>query len=134
MNLIRLSIICLLALVSCQSGGPEGPNKELHDEIMVVHDEVMPEMSTIHRIKKRLRKFDDDGNLEVKTMIQRLDDADEAMMSWMADYKRPKGADSLSMIYLHNEKDKISEVSRLMKSAIKDGNELAGRLEAQGDK
>ena len=125
-------IIVFVFLSSCKPADPSDPNYILHTEIMVVHDEVMPEMSTIHRIKKKLKNLDTTGE-EIDQLVTNLDDADEAMMSWMADYDRPDGSDSLSLAYLRMEKEKISDVSRKMKSAIREGNEFLQNHEAKKD-
>ena len=63
-------------------------------------------------------------NSEV-VLIKNLDVADESMMSWMADFGKfrsmNKAKDEEKITYLNKEKEKISEVSKMMKQAITEG-------------
>ena len=106
-------------LISC--GPPkEAAYQKLYDEVMVIHDEVMPKMSDIHRAKKKLRKLKSAENEELITLqIIALDEADEAMMSWMHDFDKPDlGSLEQDLEYLSKEKEKISAVSDLMLNTI----------------
>ena len=91
--------------------------EKLHDEIMVVHDEVMPEMSTIHKLKRTVGRSDLNESLQdsLETM---LETASEAMMEWMAQYDKPSSGDSLQLLYLEDQLVKIKQVSEQMKSSI----------------
>jgi hypothetical protein len=68
-----------------QTNETESP---LYKEVMAIHDAVMPEITTIHNLKKALKAAQDDSNKEmVLAHIIKLNEADEAMMSWMAAFK-----------------------------------------------
>lgn len=89
-------------------------------EVMEIHDAVMPEMATIHRLKRALKEVGatatDESDL-VRAQIKKLDDADEAMMQWMAEFNVPEVPDQKTT-YLEKEKQKIQAVSDEMYAAI----------------
>ena len=117
---LLISIFIITSLLSCRENHSNPEVQALYDEVMFVHDEVMPEMSTIHRLKKQIRKLPEQDSL-CYDLIKQLDEADEAMMSWMAQFKTDKEASDQEKInYLKEEKNKITEVSRLMKTSISD--------------
>ena len=123
---INLQLVLLLTTFVCACK-PDLSNpkiEELYKEVMVIHDEVMPEISTIHKLKKRIRKLGDNSTVSLE-LIKNLDVADESMMSWMADFGKfrsmDKAKDEEKITYLNKEKEKISEVSKMMKQAITEG-------------
>jgi len=129
MKIFLIYLTSFLVLFSCGRGNQDPTSSSiLHDEIMVVHDEVMPEISTIHRLKKKLNAIENGDESRIQILILNLDEADESMMSWMADYKRPKGVDSLALTYLASEKEKIDLVSGDMKLAIHEGQDYLTEL------
>jgi len=115
---ILVPIVILAILVSCKPHNDNKEGQKILDEVMAIHDEVMPEISTIHKLKVKLRKLKDDSR-EVYVLIADLENSDEGMMSWMANFKSDKYADDNEQIlYLRSEKAKIEYVSKQMKSAI----------------
>lgn len=123
-----LTFILFLSLVACKQNtttvetkGTNPAVETLFDEVMDLHDAIMPELSTIHDIKAKLTELKtDDNSLEVGETIRILDEADEAMMSWMAMFDMPKD-ESKQLEYLKGEKEKVHEVVELMKNAITKG-------------
>lgn len=100
----------------------------LYDEVMEVHDAVMPEMSTIHKLKKELKAIENpDTKSIILTKIKELNDADEAMMTWMADFKNPEDP-ATATPYLTAEKAKIQGVSDQMYAAIATATTLLDSL------
>lgn len=98
---------------------------------MAIHDSVMPEMSTIHSLKRDLKAIENADKKDlVYKKIKDLDEADEAMMSWMASFKVP---DDTSVVesYLRGEKEKISVISNLMFQSINDARGLLDSLQTQ---
>lgn len=118
-------ILITLLIISC--GPPKDPAyQKLYDEVMVIHDDVMPKMTDINRAKKKLRKLKDGTNEELITLqIEQLDAADEAMMSWMHEFDAPE-LPSLAenLDYLNKEKTKIQEVSDQMLLSLKEADML----------
>jgi hypothetical protein len=108
-----------------QTNETESP---LYKEVMAIHDAVMPEMTTIHNLKKALKAAQDDSNKEmVLAHIIKLNEADEAMMSWMAAFKTPQDTATIDT-YLNDEKIKIQAVSDLMLNSILSSNKLLDSL------
>lgn len=135
-NLLSFCSIALLTFL-LNACGSDDPNhllqNELRDEIMVVHDEVMPKMGDIHKLKKNLKKIAGDEQMQagdpIFDMLAQLENADEGMMSWMAEFKQPsklRGSKTHEeiMAYLAEEKLKIEKVRDEMLSSIAEGTEL----------
>ncbi|MBK8054207.1 MAG: hypothetical protein IPK35_13280 [Saprospiraceae bacterium] len=106
----------------------EKKTSPLYDEVMAIHDKVMPEMSTIHALKRDLKAIEKPASKEIiiKNIIA-LDNADEAMMSWMADFKVPEDK-SKEAEYLNKEKEVIQSVSDQMYGSIHQAQKLLDSL------
>lgn len=117
--LFILSIFAII--ISCKPDLSNPKVESLYKEVMVIHDEVMPEISTIHKLKKSIKKKDNLNDTDLD-LISELDEADESMMQWMSDFgafrKMDKEDDQTKIQYLIGEKKKITKVSNDMKSAI----------------
>ena len=124
MKYLILIVLCAFSIIMCKETDPEV--QALYDDVMEVHDKVMPETSTIHQLKKKLKKLDVQDSTHMR-LIYELDAADEAMMEWMADFSAfKKLADAKKdekLQYLHNEYTLINDVSDKMYSAI-DGAQM----------
>lgn len=115
-----------------------GPSiEDMQDEVMAIHDEVMPEMGTINRLAKELKVMvkdslsTQDQRIEIKKHIDALETADDAMMNWMAEYKAP-GKDlpkEKATELLQKEKEKITLVRDQMLNSISDAKALLSKLE-----
>lgn len=78
---ILLSIATLLAIQSCQSGlDPKVESRKA--EVMKIHDEVMPLMSTTRNLRKAIKNH---NHGDADELISDLEAADEMMMQWMSD-------------------------------------------------
>jgi len=123
----------LFSLSSCShSDNPE--RNKAYDEMMAIHDEVMPEMGTIHRLEKGLKKkientSSPDSLVMIKATLQRLSDSGDSMMDWMHNLDVPgkKVPDDEAIAYLKLERDKISTVSTRMKKSIESSKALLGQ-------
>ncbi len=115
MSFKSIAIVLLVFLAACrESSRQPSPDDVLYDEVMAIHDKVMPEMTTIHNLKKELHALrTPDSDSLILARIKDLDDSDEAMMSWMHSFKVPDKSDA-KKIYLEQEKDKISKVSEMI--------------------
>jgi hypothetical protein len=107
-------------------------NEKLYNEVMKVHDEVMPKMNDIHKLKMSIReRIEKNPNLpkaerlKLDAMYAKLDSANEGMMVWMREF-RPL-PDSLgeekAKRYLENEMERVNAVRQKMLDAI----EAAGK-------
>lgn len=117
-SLMKFSII-LIFFGGCKQHKGDITNP-LYHEVMAIHDEVMPKMSTIHHYKKELKKVRTsypEWQDSITTLIKVLDDADESMMVWMEEFKMPE-KNTNEKLYLEAEKTKIQKVSNDMYSAM----------------
>ncbi|MGK7390066.1 MAG: hypothetical protein ACNS60_06935 [Candidatus Cyclobacteriaceae bacterium M2_1C_046] len=146
---MRISFITLFAFVLvCHSCNPpenqreeeeittelppeERAEKILQEEVIAIHDEVMPRMDELMRLKEKLVvKMDSLQNIEaeeqkmedLKENIEQLKKADSAMMTWMRQFKPVR--DTISheerIEYLKHEKERIEKVREMMLRALED--------------
>jgi len=115
--------ISLFLFTACQLKKSE--QDKMYIEVMEIHDDVMPEMSTIHRLKKQLKAIDttavnSPNYTTILHHLNALEKADEGMMGWMAEFSNPTlETDEMEAIkYLKKEKIKISEVRDQMRESI----------------
>lgn len=90
----------------------------LVDEVMEIHDEVMPKIETINNYMTELEVLkDEDG--QASYIYGELDNADKAMMSWMRSVKVNKeGTEEERIAYYEAEKIKIENVKTMMLNSI----------------
>ena len=127
---LGLFMITICCIFSCKhSSNPE--RQAIYDQVMEIHDEVMPEMSTINKLERQLkRKLEtmesQDSIIMVKGTVKRLGEAGESMMDWMHQLDIPGSnvSDEEAIAYLKEEKLKISSVSSRMKTAIQSGKAI----------
>jgi hypothetical protein len=116
-----LAILFASMLMSCSK--TEDKQKKMIDDVMAVHDEVMPKMDEIMNLKSSLdsavRVSPD--SLKARELYVNLDSADVKMMDWMEKYNpdqvKGKSADEVTKYY-ENEKNKITEVRELTNASI----------------
>jgi hypothetical protein len=109
-------------------------NQALYNEVMKIHDEVMPKMNDIHTLKQDLKKkIEDTPNLpqaeriKLDATIARLDSAGECMMVWMREFEPL--ADSLvgeekAREYLENEMERVKKVRENILSALEEAKQM----------
>lgn len=120
---LRSLLLLTVLLIGCQQKG----NQELYDEVMKVHDEVMPKMNDIHKAKQQLKNeitntpdITEARKTELETIIVKLDSANEGMMVWMREFNPPpdsKGVDQ-ARDYLKKEKEKVEKVKKDITEAL----------------
>jgi len=112
----------------------DGGNAALRDEVMKVHDEVMPKLDNIYQLKEKLKNkiaetpaLAAEKKKEIEATIAKLDSASEGMMIWMR--KFDPMADSLSVEkkreYLENEMEKVRKVREDIYEALTQGEAAA---------
>lgn len=110
--------------------------QKLFDEVMVIHDEVMPMMSEVHRQKRKLLDLLDhvDGiNIikeDIDPSILYLQESDERMMQWMADLQSNRQDENTeaSLDYFNKQKKKITTISRLIKTSINSAKKITDNV------
>lgn len=138
MKLTYIISILALALASCNqsgkhehhtsdSGNGDNPNAALYDQVMDIHDEIMPRVEDIYQLKKQLQEkvssttnLDANTKLELEQVIVQLDSADHSMMDWMHTFRPlPDSVDQeKARAYLESEIEKIKKVRELMNESI----------------
>lgn len=114
------------------STGENSPNDALYDEVMKVHDEVMPKMDDIYKLKEELKAktlasgTDEEKKKQLEASIAKLDSANESMMAWMHEFNPLP--DSLGVEkareYLETEMEKIKNVRTEVQEALEKGEAL----------
>lgn len=111
------------------------------DEMMAIHDEVMPKMADMNRTVRALRPFLEEGALpdknlkeQVNRAINQIEAADEAMMDWMGevetleDLRTDKDHEAI-MVYIRDQTEAISKVKADMLSSLANGKQLLATIE-----
>lgn len=137
-NLEGLIIIALFAMAACGKSGEhdhshddgaseEGPNQALYDQVMDVHDEVMPKMDEIMKLKRELQdKIANSPDMvlerkeQLEKVISNLDSASASMMNWMHEFNPlPDSVDQeRAREYLESEMERIRKVKVLTLESI----------------
>lgn len=125
------SILCLaLIATSCKEDTATSQKEayqNLYEEVMKIHDDVMPETNNLYRLKKYAQENIEvlpDTSQWVKKLVEvqvNASKADEVMMEWMAQFKVPEGDHDLQIQYLKKEKESITEVRDVMLTTLHDG-------------
>lgn len=137
MNLFRAFAIFLVGalIFSCgQKGHHEhhavegdgtNPNQALYDQVMDIHDEVMPETETLYNLSKSLKvqlseAVGDEEQIRLQERIAYLDSVNDMMMDWMRKFKpQPDTVDpEKARAYYELELEKIKRVKEAMLTAI----------------
>ncbi|GAB3165510.1 viral A-type inclusion protein [Telluribacter humicola] len=127
MNLKTLAVLSLVALWSCNQ--EKDQVQEAEKEVLTIHDEVMPKMDDVMKLKHNLNakiasldSMQQEGvssntvaeeRLKAADLSRQLVLADSLMMEWMYQYKGDSAkalpADQ-ALKYFNNEKGKITVV------------------------
>lgn len=141
-----LALILLFGLMACGKGGDHhahedtsfeaSPNQALYDQVMDVHDEVMPKVGEINRLQRELKEkiasspdMVAERKAELEQVISNLDSASNAMMTWMHEFNPlPDSVDQeKAREYLETEMERIRKVKTLMLESIEKAKEEAAK-------
>jgi len=142
-SLPLIALLSILSILSCTKSSDhstmnhdadltqeEGPNQALYNQMMDVHDEVMPRMDEIMRLKRELQEQISkspemviERKQELENVISNLDSASNSMMSWMHRlHEFNPLADSVDQEkareYLESEMEEIRKVKELISESI----------------
>lgn len=137
MNVKTLAVLSLVALVSCNQ--EKDQVQEAEKEVLTIHDEVMPKMDDVMKLKQgltariaRLDSMQEDGvssttlaeeRLKATDLSRQLVLADSLMMEWMYQY-RGDSAKALpsdqALQYFSKEKEKITVVKEKTLKSIQE--------------
>ena len=104
-------------------------NQILYNEVMKVHDEVMPKMNDIQRKKESLKnqiasnpQMPADQKKAIEDRIIKLDSAAEGMMRWMRNFNPlpDSTGEEKAREYLENEMDRVKKVREDILQALEE--------------
>jgi hypothetical protein len=131
----RLRFIFLFGLIAACSSKKEADNNDisrddLMDEVMNMHDEAMIPWAEIHELNKRLQskiealnspQTSTEESEKMQQTSQALEEADDAMMSWMRQfntYEFQDMTDDSAIVILQKEKASIEKVYNQVHSSV----------------
>jgi regulator of replication initiation timing len=121
-----------------EDAASNNPNQALYDQVMDIHNEVMPKSDEIYQLKKEIQdKIASSSNLtadkkkQLDQLIAELDSADHSMMDWMHKFKPlPDSANQeLAREYLENEMERIKTVRELLNGSLQKAKEELGKTD-----
>tara|TARA_Y100000782_G_C10186320_1_gene266823 strand:- start:5083 stop:5571 length:489 start_codon:yes stop_codon:yes gene_type:complete len=129
-----LAVLGMTALILTACSDPQKEEMtQLQKDVIAVHDEVMPKMSTIEDLKASLdgiitEKEADTANVDSVTItlareqIAHLEEAHNGMMDWMAGFELPEKDAPVdeTIEYLKGQKTSVTAMADQMKSAIEE--------------
>jgi regulator of replication initiation timing len=127
-----LVLIILPLVLACTDQKKEAQDR-LFDEVMAIHDSIMPAMRDITNLQKevkaRLDELDSTAQIEENRLQmerQRLDSAHNAMMEWMRAFEKDFEGKTHEevMEYLENQKERIQGVEQMMEESISQTQEF----------
>jgi len=150
---IRFGLLLVLALAACDKGQnstsepaeTDNPNQVLYDQVMDVHDEVMPKMDEIMKLKRELQEQIANtpdmvierkeqlekmiSNLDSASTAMNLDSASTAMMNWMHEFNPLPDTTEQEKAreYLEGEMERMRNVKTLMLETIEKARETKGK-------
>ncbi len=119
-SIFSLLLCAFLALTIGCNDDKKADESKINKEIMAVHEEIMPKMSEINRLKRQLGRYKDlvsEDNAEMKdsliNTILMLSKMEDGMSDWMDHYKYPNpDVTHEEMIkYLTGQRDSVKHLS-----------------------
>ena len=104
-------------------------NQELYNEVMKIHNEVMPKMEDIHRAKQELQekiqktpRLSEADRIKLVAMIAKLDSAGEGMMVWMRQFSPLPDSlgEEKARSYLEQEMERVKKVRANILEALEE--------------
>jgi hypothetical protein len=140
-TVLKMVFAGLIILSGCGKTGKEpisnadstkAANQALYDKTMAIHDEVMPKMDNLYKLKKALKDtiantpaLAPEKKKAYEAHVLRIDSASNAMMVWMREFN--PSADSLGSesyrIYMERELEKVEKVKAVMLQALQKEND-----------
>ncbi len=127
-----------LVLISCKDSPKSEENTDSStkmEEVMAVHDEVMPRMSTIGKLVAELKPMADttEQGLQYQKAMLDLQDAHKSMMDWMKGFGDRFDSDEIlngkeltpeKKVWLLEEEVKVNTLREQINSSIENAEEL----------
>ena len=121
--IVKLMVIVLISTMT-NCGEKE---KSLYDQVMDIHDEVMPKMDDIYKMRKSLRDsiantpdLPEETKLRFTQTILQLDSAGNSMMVWMREFNPPDQKDEAAFNkYMETELVKVKKMREDVMRSLK---------------
>lgn len=136
-----LAITIMIGLLTGCAKKEEDKVATLENEVLAIHDEVMPKMDSIMLLKsklsKKIQEIDSLGNVGVSSntmaeqrikaadLNQKLNESDKLMMDWMHEYRgdsAKKLKPEQAVLYFESERDKILQVKQLTLKSMQEAS------------
>lgn len=139
-QIIALAVVSVFFFACGNNAEQQEAEQASWDEMMVVHDEVMPKMAEISSLRRdlkaRMEALDSTQTEQAATIdatLAQLDAADIGMMNWMGDLQqlsdlRENNSHEEIMAYLKQEQEKVKKVKEDMLLAIEAGKQMQASL------
>ncbi|MEO9802299.1 MAG: hypothetical protein ABJF04_03580 [Reichenbachiella sp.] len=124
---ITNSLLAISFVIMCACSSEKEEQKALFDEVMLLHDEVMPKMGSLRALAGQLSQnadslaldtLSDNGTQvnEMRELSKKLKDANEGMMEWMRQFEQAEeGTPHGEVIqYLTEQRRQIQKVKEDM--------------------
>ncbi len=140
---IPLALILGMAMLLGACGEEKKPPTRM-EQVIAIHDSVMPEMNTISRLVGRLKPLADstETGQPYRKAMEDLQEAHTAMMDWMkgfgdrfdhAEIMEGKELSAEKQEWLKEEEEKVKEMADMVNRSIARARDLLDQKEAQGD-
>lgn len=135
---ILLSILTIGILISCKEEKKQLKGPTQMEEVMAVHDEVMPKMGTIGKLVGELNGIADstETGLKYEAAKKDLQAAHKSMMDWMQGFGNRFDSDEIlkgkklteeKQGWLNEEEDKVKALQEEINSSIEGAKALLGK-------
>lgn len=127
---VCVALLMLLGLLAGCQNTQKQEVQQLQSEVMLLHDRTMEKMGYMYELETNLQQLmaqkEKDVGGSSQQAIQKLQEAQAAMMQWMHKYVPPKEGTPYAeqMRYLLEEKQKMIRVEQLTTEAIQLGESL----------
>ena len=137
-NLLTLAAVVSLLIFSCKEepkNTQAGASSSKMEEVMAIHDEVMPKMSTIGKLVAELKPKADTTaqGLPYKEAMTDLQDAHKSMMDWMKGFGDRFDSDEIlngkelspeKKVWLLEEEVKVKALREQINGSIENAEKL----------
>jgi len=132
-----LLLILTMAVTSCKNGEKKSEGPTQMEEVMAVHDNLMPKMSDISSLMSELEtKIDSsESSAKYQKAIDDLAASHTAMMDWMKDFGAKFDVDEIlrgkplteqKQQLLDQEQQEVDELKKQIESSIANAKSLLG--------
>lgn len=128
-------ILCLLVIFSCKDKGKTAEATSQMEEVMMIHDEVMPKMGKLSKLVSELKSKVDTTAQGKKygEAMKELQDAHKSMMHWMQGFGDRFDSDEIlngktlspqKKEWLNEEEEKVKALKDQINSSIEMAEDL----------